>query len=263
MINRIAVGVILFCSFIVHVAYADICAPGYWMDNDVCTQCKDGFYCPDGVEMLACPHNDTNDYAQMFGGTVIGKTSYSTYSYDGVHDSIETCYSSTGVRTSKADIHIQSYYRERVGTYTNTTPYWHNAAVGYYLSPYFVTTYKDWYSGAKPCTNKPDNAHYTGAGTPDEPVLNGATDYNDCPWECDLGYGLIDGQCHPLCEWATQICAGQSCYPVFRDVHSTPTIVLRIDAAHCFVVLRPGAATDGINIQVNGIIYHAEKQRGA
>lgn len=48
------------------------------------------------------------------------------------------------------------------------------------------------------CTNKPANSHYTGSATT-----------NDCPWQCDTGYGIDNGSCRACTAgefWANGSC---------------------------------------------------------
>ena len=62
---------------------------------------------------------------------------------------------------------------------------WYEAQPGYYLKDQ-VTYNHGYWNTVGTCTNKPANAHYTGAGTPD--TDGGPVDVNDCPWVCDDGY---------------------------------------------------------------------------
>ncbi len=76
---------------------------------------------------------------------------------------------------------------------------WYLALPGYYLTGYKNSSWEDWYSGVKPCTNAPANSNYTGAGDPET---------NNCPWMCNTGYYKSGDSC-VLCEYG-YICPGDN-----------------------------------------------------
>lgn len=135
---------------------------------------------------------------------------------------------------------------------------WKYAAPGFYLSDfYWASATTDWYHAVKECTNAPVHAHYTGRGTPDEPKSGGAKDYNDCPWECDAGYGRSGDECISLCtSGISHLRTGDLSFNIYPTPRSTPSLHVLYNGQVCYVSLSPGSATDAINVKYNGQIFH-------
>ena len=242
-----------------HTANAATCDPGYYLKDGECQLCNpnlEAVYCPGDNEQHACPTTNT-DYAAFSGWTVLSgheakwaniksrsiqDCRSSFYFQDPAGNQILTEFPFDGVRYWGSDNYI----------------YYYQAGDGYYLAPYRQTDHeRDWYGGAKPCTNAPTHAHYTGPGTPDS-ADGRIVDANDCPWACDAGYRQVDDTCQPLC--ATGIAslhAGGTAVPLFGTRPSEPALVVQTAGGVCYGNLTPGRGT-GINITVNGATYHLQ-----
>ena len=243
-------------------AAAATCERGYYLKDGTCSACTTGTYCPGDDTAHACPADTTNwpeILAQMgydvvsIGGAAI--MSWNNENYDEPIYKVTYCYTGRHVTTTGGRFYMEHAFN---GTdYNSNTKYlWTDANNGYYLSPYSGTTYRDWYRGVKPCTNAPAHAHYTGPGTPDEPQAGGATDFNDCPWACDAGYGRVGDECRPLCgAGVTQLRAGDMTVPLWAARQTTPALVVGINGSVCYGNLTSGRG-DGINIQYSGQNYH-------
>ncbi|MBR1380747.1 MAG: hypothetical protein IJ560_04145, partial [Alphaproteobacteria bacterium] len=148
-------------------------------------------------------------YEQFFDDTFISSGNSvisawgSFFTYNGeqyrIRSNINDCHRNVYLYTKNYSCLSQIAYNTTSQEYPVRCTHYFVAGPGYYLSSYLETSSHVWYNGVKPCTNAPVNAHYTGPGTPDSP--DGTTkDANDCPWECDAGYGhTSDDRCLPLC----------------------------------------------------------------
>lgn len=252
------IGLCLHCN----VANGAVCVQGYYNNDDECAPCETGYYCPGDDTRIACP-DDTSDWVAEYtarGYTVytVGRTYIWSWLPNGDRPySILHCHSGHHINTSAGAFYIEPAYNgtNYISPYD---PMWYAAGIGYYLSSYRFTSWQTWYTGVKECTNAPANSHYTGPGTPDEPKSGGATDYNDCPWECDDGFGNHDDECVPLCgAGISRLHSGNghkiNLYP---RSYSAPTLVLKYNDVMCYGVLQTGAANDAINISVGDAIYH-------
>lgn len=100
------------------------------------------------------------------------------------------------------------------------------------------------------CSNAPQNAHFTGIG------FN-----NDCPWECDVGFGLTAyNMCMPLCAkpgYKTLRAGADVSANIFAERNTRPAMVIQSDdTTTCYIDLVPGRAGNTINVEFNGNIYH-------
>lgn len=256
-------GLFLFILVLMPAAVHAACDVGYYVSDGECVRCTSGYYCPDGISMIECPVDTTDWYSELASDAYkINKILYNTY-YSwapggGPAYEITHCVSAFRGYTTVGEFYVETGF--------DTTEYrktvkllWYYAKPGYYLSGWRFTTWRKFYYGVKPCTNyMPEHAHYSNAGTPDEPKLGGVTDYNDCPWACNSGYGLHDDACVPLCASGMQhIKTGTglsfNLYPV---AYSTPALVVQKGDVKCFGGLGQGASPDAININHGGKIYH-------
>ncbi len=168
----------------------------------------------------------------------------------------EHCYAGLIIRTTKGTFYIESRYNG-VDYWNADSLLWYAANDGYYLSDYRWTSYNDWYRDAKACTNAPANAHYTGPGTPDAPD-GSVTSANDCPWECDDGYGNHNGECMPLCTGgATKFHAGEHVFYLWRDRYTAPSLNVELSGGTvCYINLMPGLASGTVNVSLGNQTYH-------
>lgn len=257
---------ILLSAFIPLAARA-ACGRGYFMVDGECTRCPGAYYCPGDDTIVPCPE-DTSDWPAIF--TAQGYENISIFDASigswqpitgGAPYSIQHCYTSVYTKTSVGTFLLQTNFAGPGPTYdANRDKLWYQAATGYYLSGYNWTSYETWYYGVKACTNAPDHAHYTGPGTPDEPKTGGATDYNDCPWACDEGYGAHNGACAPLCtSGVSHIKTSNGLqFNLYPIAYSTPRLAVQHNSIICYGILRPGADADSVNINYGGAIYHME-----
>ncbi len=237
-------------------ADAATCGAGYYLSDDQCQQCNpqnQGRYCPGDDNYYACPKTNT-DYNQ-FGYTLVEGVEGS-WAKSPINSSPNKCYGSMFF----ADEHGNQFLNEAPFNGTNywrdTDFLWFKAGPGYYLAQYHYTSWQDWYDAIKICSNAPAHAHYTGPGTPDEPRAGGATDFNDCPWACDAGYGRVGDECKPLCgAGVTQLRAGDMTVPLWAARQTTPALVVGINGSVCYGNLTSGRG-DGINIQYGTAVYH-------
>ena len=114
----------------------------------------------------------------------------------------------------------------------------------------------DWYTDCTACTNKPANSHYTGYGS--DWYYGGGTQ-NDCPWECDAGYGRTDaGTCQLLCaSGITKLHAGGLTIPLYKSKLTSPAINIQHNGQICYASLATGAASNALNINYGGNTYHS------
>ncbi len=241
-------------------AGAATCDPGYYMESGSCTKCKTGFYCPGDDTAHTCP-TDTTDWRKIFsnlGHTVqeFGKTKYMSWCINCPISAPQHCVVGFDATTTTGVVYVEQPF---TGTdyHLNNDFYWYMAKDGYYLSPYRSTSSRVWYRGTKSCTNAPAHAHYTGPGTPDAPD-GSVLDANDCPWECDDGFGRVGDECKPLCNAGiTHIHAGTTTAPLFPVKYTTPTLVIRTLGGICYGNLTPGNG-NGVNVTVAGTTYRME-----
>ncbi|MBD5388961.1 hypothetical protein HDR63_01755 [bacterium] len=239
-----------------YAASAATCDRGYYLENGACTLCNPGaapYYCPGDDNRYSCPTTDT-DYEALLGYTYIRGTETSW----SAGTSMNYCWSGMHFR----DSHGNETLLECPWNGTNyvcNRRLWYRAGPGYYLSTYDFSGAYDYYSNVRECTNAPAHAHYTGAGTPDGPVkTGGATDYNDCPWACDAGYGRVGDTCQPLCgAGVTHVHAGPAAAPLFPTRRTSPSLVVRTGGGVCYGNLAAGRGA-GIHVTVNGATYHLE-----
>lgn len=261
MIKTAICCTVLACIFMPAATYAD-CDAGYYLDGDVCKTCRGTpYYCPGDDIRYPCPEDDFDWYTAYTdeGYDVISisknKTVITWASDNEPTTQIYHCYLNKTVVVSIGTFIAEHPFNGK--NYWATSKLWYAAAAGYYLSDYHWTSYHDWYYGVKPCTNAPEHAHYTGSGTPDEPRTDGAKDFNDCPWECDDGYGNHNGDCVPLCTFAKRIKTDTglsfNLYPV---AYTSPKLTIQYNNGVCYGILVPGRAKNTINVSYNSEIYH-------
>lgn len=257
-IMRLFVAILFLCVPI--VAHGATCPAGQYLENGECKNCNqkdvEPVYCPGDDMRHNCPTTNT-DYNALGYPNVVFELHEPNWAYAN-SKSTDTCYSDILYETPDGDQYLMEcpYNGENYYCTDTYSILWFHAGIGRYLSGYY-STHTSWYLGTKPCTNAPENAHYTGAGTPDDPVYGGRTDYNDCPWECDDGYGLHDGECVPLCDnGATKFHAGDLVFNIYPIKYGVHNIVIGLSGGQCYVPLVSGSGGKAINININGEIWH-------
>ena len=187
------------------------CPVSFYLDSEnECTVCDYDYYCPGDDISYKCPEDKwAGKYEQFFDDTFIsfGAIWYRSWAGSLVHDgmityyrpSITACHRNTYFYTKNYTCLSQVAYDTTSQEYPVKCTHYYEPGPGYYLSPYLDESDYIGYNGVKPCTNAPANAHYTGPGTPDSKD-DKIKDANDCPWECDDGFGhTSDDRCLPLC----------------------------------------------------------------
>lgn len=155
------------------------CNSGYWLNNNKCDTCgNNGFWCADNMRH-SCPEYSVNNVPLPDNYTVDrwGLFTYGTEKASSPAECAITIYV-----TSPMGKYSQSYVRYNTSTSQYTNQYsqkWQSANIGYYLDNPHVEFSGIEYLSVTKCTNAPDNAHYTSAGSPSG---------NDCAWRCDSGF---------------------------------------------------------------------------
>ncbi|MBR1380062.1 MAG: hypothetical protein IJ560_00520 [Alphaproteobacteria bacterium] len=230
----------------VGTARAAQCNAGYWLNNGECAACSEAYYCPGDDAQYACPEINmtrqelinmispyvllTNPYYSEM--TVMVSTEWFTHTYNAKN--IEKCgIVIRGINGDEARINALSfYYSESVGAYADYSACLYTKAyAGYYLSQHHGQSSSS-YNAFKPCTNAPANAHYTGPGTPDS-VDGTIVDANDCPWECDDGFGhTSDDRCLPLCRIGETAMNGIN---IYAEKHTKYAMAVPRNGATCWI----------------------------
>jgi len=234
------------------------CAAGYYLDNGECKECNptgQAFYCPGDDIRHPCPVTDT-DYEKLTGWFFLRGHEAEWAARKPINSSAKNCWSNFDLKDEYGNITLiecpfngENYWCDR--------RLWYVAGPGFYLADFDFKSSHAWYGSVRECTNRPANAHYTGSGTPDAPD-GSVRDANDCPWECDAGYGkTAGGECVPLCNAGiTKIHAGGAHVPLFNERHTAPALVVGYAGRICYADLVTGYATGAININIGGAIYH-------
>ncbi|MDE6571492.1 MAG: hypothetical protein K2L95_04750 [Alphaproteobacteria bacterium] len=246
----------------VHDAMAYTCGGGYYLGADgTCVICnsttRDVHYCPGDDLRYPCPRTNT-DYNAVSGETLLSVNGEAFWISPLAASSPHSCMGVLYFRSPEGHERlVESPWNGE--NYYGTRGWYYRAGVGYYLSGYVWRSDRIWYSGVQPCTNAPAHAHYTDAGTPD--ATDGSfVDANDCPWECNTGYGRTDeNTCQPLCTAGmTQLHVGNSiALNIYQTAQTTPALHIGHGAAICHINLAPGRASDTLNLMINGASYHA------
>ena len=242
-------------------AQSATCDIGYHLTDGKCTKCQSGYYCPDENTELECPRN-TQDWVAIFtanGYQVESMSQIYYWSWGPNGDAasrITDCHLGIHIETNTGIFYIEPVFKG-IEYDTATAKLWHIARDGHYLSGF---RWNMWYQGTKTCSNAPAYAHYTGPGTPDEPKSGGATDYNDCPWECDDGYGRHGDVCVPLCGGGVRYIktGGGLQFNLYPVAYSAPALAVKYNNTVCYGVLEMGTSKNAINVNVAGKIYHVE-----
>ena len=262
----------LFFSLIaivfVQSARADDCGPGhYYNDNNECVVCQVNHYCPGDGTMQPCPeftYNNIEDVKPLGAGynvrSVVHAALNSSASYNNYDMiSIERCRLTlfyVEVDEGRMREYRLGYSPIRNAYDVFVTKSWDRANAGYYLLHPFSspTRWRD----IKPCTNShPANSHYSGPGTPDS-ADGTIVDANDCPWECDSGYGQTDsGECLQLCQaGVTEFHAGNLMFNIYANKQTTPSINIKYNDTVCYVSLAAGSTTNAVHVKYQDTTYH-------
>ena len=250
-------------------ANAAVCDAGYYLKDGVCAECLDNYYCVGDDTIEKCPDMT---YTKQELVQLIRDNGFSVESVDRAY--VNTLWSAHGVNNTniekclilvlmahaiQGDYYISFSYSLETNNYTKYhNRYWKTANPGYYLSDIVSWNNIIWYN-VKPCTNPhPDSSHYSGPGTPDS-ADGTIVDANDCPWECDAGYGRTKNDtCEPLCDAGiTKLNTSNGLsYNIYAERHTTPSINLLRNNTVCYINLESGSATNAINIQHGNTVYH-------
>ncbi|MBR1380507.1 MAG: hypothetical protein IJ560_02875 [Alphaproteobacteria bacterium] len=233
----------------VGTARAANCPANFYLNTEnECTYCENAYYCPGDDIRYECPEDKyIGKYDQFLDDTFIeelrpGVSSWGTgFTYDGssqaARSKITNCWRHTFFVFKNYSCLSEVAYDTTKQEYPVRCVYYYEAGTGYYLSPYRSTTYKVWYNGVKPCTNAPANAHYTGPGTPDS-VDGTIKDANDCPWECDDGFGhTSDDRCLPLCRIGETAMNGIN---IYAEKHTKYAMAVPRGGATCWISAKRG-----------------------
>ena len=191
--------VLLFVLMVPFVAHAATCDAGKYLENGACVGCGiDGYYCPGDDTRHACPDAPlVFNFDASFGGYAVNviKNSWGCSTPSNV-----TCCGVYGDWVSeRAGGYFSSSYNQSSNRYETNVYLYYTAFTGWYLTN--VTSWSpSYHDSIAACTNKPTNSHYTGPGTPDS-ADGTIVDANDCPWVCDAGYYLNNGQCVVCTNW--------------------------------------------------------------
>lgn len=239
-------------------ARAATCDAGYYLLDNKCVACGHGYYC-NNDERHACPINNAN-FTEINDGSIIRLDAPYTKGGTTTAPAITYCIGQIVAQNPSGKYKAEcpwngiNYYDSCNGAFL-----WYEAYPGYYLSDYNFKSSAYWYRKVKACTNAPEYAHYTGAGTPDAPD-GSIIDANDCPWECDDGYGLHGNECVPLCGAGIQYIktGGGLQFNLYPVAYSSPALAIKYNNTICYGVLSAGASQNTININLSGKIYHVE-----
>ncbi len=164
------------------------CNPGYWLNDNKCTECGfGGFYCTDNIRH-GCPVYSA-DTVPLPDNHTVDSWTISTYGTTQA-SSPASCSINISVTTPMGK-YEQGYTRYDINTsqYVKSSTVWKSANVGYYLDKPSLQYYGIDYLAVTQCTNAPEHATYTSAGSPEG---------NDCSWRCDDGF-FHDGDICTVC----------------------------------------------------------------
>ncbi len=238
-----------------------VCDGGMYLNGTTCEKCVDGYYCPGDDTQHPCPTDTTDWYGFVSTLYPVDRVTQQSWLMSWNPGSSTNgaiwpahCFAGVFISSPYGELYIESWYNGTDYWNGQSAFLWYRANPGYYLAQYVGTTWHTWYRYARPCTNLPEHAHYTGAGTP---AQSDSSPTNDCPWECDAGYGNHDGTCVPLCGAGIgKIKTGNgrtfNLYPV---AYTTPSLRIGYGGKTCYGVLKSGAAAS-INVRYNDQTYH-------
>ncbi len=229
----------------------NLCALGAYMNDGLCTVCPGVHYCPGDNTKIDCHTTIHPDYPDIFDIYVLNGGN--TYQRDGGRypsDCLCGWYRDCGDGSCKE---YKSYNRCQNGPDSLV-----RLAPSQCNNGYYATDYKEYlwaFSRCAPCTGLPENATFTGYGTPDENHENG----DNCPWKCNDGLGRTAADtCAPLCAAGmTKINTSTGVVvPLFEAANTSPAIHIRNQNGTCHADLIPGTTTNAIHIRYNGVTYH-------
>lgn len=250
--------VMLIFAVPVFGAHATQCPQGFYLTDGECVRCNQDsiynkHYCPGDDTAHNCPVADISKATTCIERAQLSYSISSAYREEQCAGAAQ-CHENGGTYYYECRWNGENYSSCGAGNM-----YWRSADVGYYLAGYKSSSGTiNNYNGVKPCTNKPAHSYYTGTGTPDDAVVGGRTDYNDCPWECDTGYGRHGNECAQLCTagFNTLKTSSGVSVNVYSSRTSTPALNISTARGTCYVTLSAGSANDAINVQYNGNTYH-------
>ncbi len=166
-----------------------LCPNGYWLENNACASCGNGYYCPGDNTRHACVDDlPAGSPMPSVVSTILDKN-WNSPDYNHAN------------KPSDCDCRWHKLSDERRANYTaegtciggidGAQEYlkYSGCNVGYYaISPMgFLNRYRD----CAACYNGPVNSHYTSYSTPS--VVYAVE--SNCPWECDDGYVQVGDVC--------------------------------------------------------------------
>lgn len=241
------------------------CGAGKYLNNGACADCNPGYqavYCPGDNLRHSCPGGTNTRYADLLNITVTSLTE-PIQATPGATNAIY-CQSRLDAQDPNGNrISITCNYRATMSSATTTWTdgYYYcgvqsytAAGTGWYLSTERIEYYDEYNQFISkrnlpyPCTNAPAHAHYTGPGTGGD----------NCPWECDAGYGRHGDTCAILCAaGATTLRTDNLSFNIYSGTScTTPAIYIGLTGGTCCVNLAPDFATGAINIDYGGATYH-------
>ncbi len=236
----------------------DVCAVGAYMTDDGCTKCPQNNYCPGDNTILSCQTTvRPEDPTPTMVYTLLSGFSFDSRAARGPKD----CYCKWKLECTdgscKTYESVQPCYIGP-GNDVRLTP--DKCSDGYYATGYSSGAAQ--YSKCIPCTILPENATFTGYGTPDANHENG----DNCPWACNSGLGRTAADtCAPLCTAGiTKLNVGHSAVPdivipLFENANTVPALHIKNNLGTCHADLTPGTKSGTINIMYNGTPYHTTK----
>lgn len=169
------------------------CIPGYYLDRANCAKCAGSNYCADNIRH-PCPAFDPSSLDAILppGHKFIdGGDRTTVWSSTGLITAVTDCRTVGPMRFETPDgfyLKMGPFYDG--ARYWNDEVYWERTETpGRYLAEQINRDTYLLYKSNNACTNAPENAVYTGPGSPDG---------NDCPWQCGDGY-FRDGNLCTIC----------------------------------------------------------------
>lgn len=238
-------------------AFAATCPDGQYLADGACAACPYGHYCNNDTA-YACPDvtltcADTGtlvpDCISIERPKDLGLNQNYVWS-SGTKSSISNCKLRAYIIAGRGRTLIEPGWNAKINNYAVVrTNYWHKCNPGYYPSDNWFSSWEDWYRDCKSCTNKPENAVYTGVGAPDS---------DNCAWQCAADY-VHTGRdtCEQLCRaGVTNISINSVRIPLYVDKPTPRALAVRVNNQTCYGALAAGSGSNAINVNIDGSVYH-------
>ncbi|MBR1380078.1 MAG: hypothetical protein IJ560_00600 [Alphaproteobacteria bacterium] len=221
----------LFFVLCFGAARAATCNAGYYLDDaGKCVGCPACNYCPGDDTKIHCPlfTQTIQDVLELSGLQSIYSAACTSREQETYPYTITNCgmglYTGSGAYDKDGNkVYAFLNYETQTGLYTKfTLQYYILPGVGIWLQDEAWSGAK-LYKLANKCTNAPTNAHYTG----------GVIGENNCPWECDAGYGhTSDDRCLPLCRIGDTAMNGIN---IYAEKHTKYAMAVPRNGATCWI----------------------------